>query len=970
MSDDVFSSPPPNLSETEVFSFVRKNFGDPAQIETHVGERDQNILVSLADGSKFFLKIANQAESLGGLEAQGAALAHLLERTPSFPVPKVIPNRSGKQILTIRRKDKPVEYLARAMSVIDGVPIANVHKSDVLLTRVGELLGQISTGLQGFFDLRLVRPNFFWNLDSYRTAVNWIADIDDADLRRDIASFIDAYEARACERRNLRQSILYQDANDYNILVSKQDRNEITGVIDFGDMVFGRTVNEPAIAMAYMAMNEAEPVEVMLSVLQGYVSEFPLFEAELNTLFDQIRLRLVQSICISAKRQKVFSDNQYLSVSRNPAEELFTKLMAMDTNLVSALFRSVASPAIEMKHRLGLAPSCIFSPTELRRLRAFDRTSFAASDIAVLGYGRSIGEPDASGKGAKVALGLCLRSYSRAPLFAPADAFVERVIEGETGSVLILRVSDDEPTPIFVLIRNIRSAGLLEGQAISAGASIGELAEIAQNSYETMIQVLRHSTTVDALPPQSVDREKLRRWSKICPDPRVMLDLPEELFENVVSSPEVLQKRRRKFLAPSLSLSYKSPLSIVRGVGPYLIGHDGRHYLDMVNNVTHVGHCNPRVVRAIQEQVATLNTNARYLHTAILDYAERLTSTLPDPLNVCIFVNSGSEANEVALRMARAHTGRAGAIAIEGAYHGHSTALIDVSSYKFDGPGGAGRKPHVHLAPVPDPYRGAHTGYSEQSAQRYADELQSVIAEVSETHEEPALFICESLQGVGGQIIPPKSYLRHAFRVAREQGLVCIADEVQVGLGRVGSHMWAFDSQDAVPDIVTIGKPIGNGHPVSAVVTTPEIAASFANGMEYFNTFGGNPVSCAAAIAVLDSIEEEGLQQNAHVVGSYLLERLNELAQTHTLIGDVRGLGLFIGVELVRDRDTKDPASEEALFVVEHLRTNGILLSTEGPYNCVLKIKPPIVFRQEHADDFLKALDLALTAAVERGGRA
>ena len=363
---------------------------------------------------------------------------------------------------------------------------------------------------------------------------------------------------------------------------------------------------------------------------------------------------------------------------------------------------------------------------------------------------------------------------------------------------------------------------------------------------------------------------------------------------------------RRRLIGPNLSIAYRAPLHMVRGHMQYLFDRHGRPYLDCVNNVCHVGHSHPRVVEAIACQAAALNTNTRYLHDHLLTYAERLTATLPDPLEVCFFVCTGSEANDLALRLARAATGRHGIVAVDAAYHGHTGCLIEISPYKHDGPGGSGTPPHVRIVGMPDPYRRG-TGDDPVAGAALAEEVATAAASLAAAGHGTAAFIAESLLGCGGQVVPAPGYMPRAFELARDAGAVCIIDEVQVGFGRVGSCFWAFEALGVVPDIVTMGKPIGNGHPMAAVVTTRAIADAFANGMEYFNTFGGNPVSCAAGLAVLDVIEDEGLQAHAHDVGAALLRDLEALAERHALIGDVRGLGLFLGAELVTDRATPRP---------------------------------------------------------------
>src|ERR1019366_1979477 len=350
--------------------------------------------------------------------------------------------------------------------------------------------------------------------------------------------------------------------------------------------------------------------------------------------------------------------------------------------------------------------------------------------------------------------------------------------------------------------------------------------------------------------------------------------------------------------------------------------------LDCVNNVAHVGHSHPRVVEAAASQMALLNTNTRYLHEHLTGYIERLTATLPEPLRVAFLVTSGSEANELALRLARAHTGGNQVVVVDVAYHGNTNALVEISPYKFNGPGGRGKPAHVHIAPMPDVYRGPHRG--PDAGARYAESVADAAGNAARQASGLAAFFCESALGCGGQIILPSGYLKDAFAAVRASG------------------------------IVTMGKPIGNGHPMGAVVTTPEIAASFANGMEYFNTFGGNPVSCAVGLAVLDVIRDEELQQKALSTGNHLLAGLRELAARHPIIGDVRGLGLFLGFELVRDQETKEPAAAEASALVDRMKDLGVLLSTDGPFHNVIKIKPPMVFSRADADTLLDRLDAPL----------
>ncbi|KAM3939041.1 ethanolamine-phosphate phospho-lyase [Leptodactylus fuscus] len=437
-------------------------------------------------------------------------------------------------------------------------------------------------------------------------------------------------------------------------------------------------------------------------------------------------------------------------------------------------------------------------------------------------------------------------------------------------------------------------------------------------------------------------------------------------------SKEKTIEMRKKHIGPSCKVFFaKDPIKIVCAKGQYMFDERGERYLDCINNVAHVGHSHPEVTKAAVKQMELLNTNSRFLHDNLVQYAERLTATLPEKLSVCYFVNSGSEANDLALRLARQYTGHQDVITLDHAYHGHVTSLIDISPYKFQQLGKDAKKDYVHVAPSPDIYRGNYREDHPDPGAAYADEVNSIIKEAHENNRQIAAFIAESMQSCGGQIIPPPGYFQRVKEYIHKAGGVFIADEVQVGFGRVGKHFWSFQLQgeDFVPDIVTMGKPIGNGHPMSCVVTTKEIAEAFgATGLEYFNTFGGNPVSCAVGLAVLDIIEKEDLRGNAIRVGNYLVELLQEQKEKHQMIGDIRGVGLFIGVDLVKDRQLRTPATAEAQHIIYKLKEKRILLSADGPHRNVLKFKPPMCFAKEDAKMVVDAIDELLTAFEEARG--
>ena len=420
---------------------------------------------------------------------------------------------------------------------------------------------------------------------------------------------------------------------------------------------------------------------------------------------------------------------------------------------------------------------------------------------------------------------------------------------------------------------------------------------------------------------------------------------------------EQLVDRRRRAMGPAYRHFYREPLYIVRGEGVWLYDNDDRRYLDCYNNVPSVGHCRPEVVDALSRQAATLNTHTRYLHHAIVEYAEMLADTLPGDLSVCTLVCTGTEANDLAYRIARTVTGNEGAICTRGAYHGNSTLVSELS------PGFGRRRPKpdfvVDVDP-PDVYRGPFGSDEPDYIDRYVSLVDDAVDELAGYGHSPAMMIIDSIYDAAGVHTPPPEYQQRLHEKVRAAGGLVVCDEVQAGLTRMGENMWGFQDSDVVPDIVTMGKPMGAGHPLAVVVTTPEIAADFARDSGYFNTFGGNPVSAMVGKTVLEIVQREGLLGNVRNSGNYLRSGLEQLAQKHRLIGDVRGKGLFLAVDLVRDHDTKEPAASEAADVIEHMREDGVLVALIGEQRNALKFRPPLVFTTEHADIALQAFDHAL----------
>ena len=819
----------------------------------------------------------------------------------------------------------------------------------------------------------------------------------------------------------LPRGVVHNDGNDYNILVGPPDaspesfgRRAIAGIIDFGDMVRSYRLAEPAVVCAYAMLGKDDPLAAAGRVLAGYQSVAPLGELEWDLVYPLMVLRLLMSVAICARQASLRPDNDYLLVSNRAAWDLLAKLDLVPFRLARARLRDACSlPPVPETERFAawlaarrpafgpvLPPALLSGPRTVLDLGvgspliddpriAGDTAAFSALVFGEmkkrgcpLGVGRydearivyasaafrPPGRPLAEGR--KVHLGIDLFVEPGTPVLAPMDGVVLSAVDNaarqDYGPTVILEHKAETaagPFAFWTLYGHLKRdsiAGLAAGRAVRKGDPIGAVGPFPENGDwppHLHFQVILDRLDRAGEFPGVARPSERGVWLALCPDPSPLLGLPEGEARPARLEPDEIIRLRKSFLGPSLSISYRRPLKIVRGFMQHLYDDEGRVYLDSVNNVPHVGHGHPRVVDAVRRQIGVLNTNSRYLHDTLVLYARRLAALLPDPLEVCFIVNSGSEANDLALRLARNATGRTDMVVVDGAYHGHLTSLIEISPYKFAGPGGPGKPPHTHAVPAPDVYQGPFHGDDPEAGPRYAAFVREAIERARADGREVAGFIHESLLSCGGQVVLPPGFLRDAYRYVRKAGGLCIADEVQVGFGRVGTHLWGFETQGVVPDIVTMGKPIGNGFPLAAVVTTREIADAFASGMEYFNTYGGNPVACAAGMAVLDVLEDEKLQANALAVGARLKTGLEALKDRHPVVGDVRGLGLFLGVELVLDRESRGRATPQAAYVAERMREEGILVSTDGPFRNVLKIKPPLVYTAADADLLVATLD-------------
>ncbi len=925
---------------------ARERYGIEARATALPGEIDLNFALDGAAG-RHVLKLYAPATDPDLLDLQDAALEHL---AAVDAVPRLIRPRGGA-------RTQQGERLVRVLTWVAGAPwAASAVHTPAMLASLGRTVAGVDRALASF-DHPALPGRLRWNM----LAAGDLA----GDATGDAAAVLERFGAETLPRlRALPAQAIHNDANEHNVLVG--DDGAVCGLIDFGDLCRAPRVCGLAVACAYAMAMLPVPERELLPLVAGYHEVAPLGPDELALLPDLIRARLAMSIAMAVRQRRDQPDNEYLLISQEAVPALLSRLGPVPHELEHLRLRSAcgyeAVPhARAVRGFLQTAePGPVCGPP-LETAPVLDWSAGTAGAGAPPATVPSIGRyledreiydsaafaTELPGERRTLHLGVDVFLDAGEPILAPLEGVVRdsahRPAARDFGGVVLVDHATPDGVTFHTLYGHLSAELPAPGARLARGDVIGVIGTAEENGgWAPHLHLQLLSTDLGAgcgvhgvgtLAERDV-------WESVSPDPNLLLGLRGGVRAEPSRLTTDVRAARSSSISRSLSVAYAEPLRIVRGEGAYLYDEHGDAYLDLVNNVCHVGHAHPRVVRAAAEQMARLNTNTRYLHDLLVTYARRLAATLPDPLNVVFLVNSGSEANDLALRLARAHTGARDVLVLEHAYHGNLSALVEISPYKFDGPGGSGRPAHVHVCTLP------------RSAEDAGD-VQRRAAGIA-----PAAFIAESLPGVAGQVVLPAGYLEAAYAHARAAGAVCIADEVQVGFGRVGSSFWGFELGGVVPDIVTLGKPIGNGHPLGAVVTTPAIARSFETGMEYFNTFGGNPVSCAAGLAVLDVIADERLQSHAARLGARIMEGLRELAARHPLIGDVRGAGLFIGVELTPPGG--GPATAEAAAVVERARHARVLLSTDGPGRNVLKIKPPMVIGDADAERFLAVLDAAL----------
>lgn len=993
---------------TLITSKVNEHYGLELRLKQLGGELDLNYTGTHQDGQRFIVKLMHAGCAEGRVAYQCAAMQHLASKELPIKLPEVIPSLDGSPFINIEVEgNKRILWI---LSYCEGTLWADFNPhSEVLMKSFGESIAHLAHGFEGF-DHPAIREGNYWEITrslEHRPLATYIK----GPCQQIAEEVFDKFEKKILPAiLQLSFSAIHNDANDQNVLVQTNEAGipKVSAIFDFGDMCWQPIICEIAVALTYALFGQEAPIAAACRFLEGYSKKRDISVEELSVLLDLIRIRLAVSLGTSSYRQIENPNDPYITISQAPAKELLLKLSGISDELALAHFKIACgipinshfaavihhlqnpqnrpAPIINMggKHcildlsagssLLGASPKSLELETLTHKVEAYMQAQSAQYGIGRYLEPRRIytselfvGKSYTTKPNRCVHLGLDIFCDAGTPVYAPYDGTVEIATindqELDYGGLIVLRHITSEGHPFFTLYGHLSHQSIEQlqtGQSVKAGEQIAELGEPHENggwAPHLHLQIILDLLDLGADFPGVCKASEVGLWKALCPNPALLIPSlnPKEI--NAWPHPEDLLERRRNLLGHNLSLSYKKPLHIVAGYKQFLYDSHGQAYLDVYNNVPHVGHQHPHVVAAIQAQAALLNTNTRYLHDYILQYAERLTAKMPTGLDVCFLVNSASEANELALRLARTYTGRKDMLVVEGAYHGHTSSLIDISPYKFNGPGGKGAPDWVHQVPIPDDYRGNYKRGTENIGALYAQEVQEKLDQLAAQGKQVAAFIAETYPSVGGQIMPPEGYLKNVYEHLRAHGALCIADEVQTGFGRLGDSFWGIDSQEVIPDIVVLGKPIANGFPMGALVTTREIADAFANGMEFFSTFGGNPVACAAGNAVLDVIEAENLQDNARDLGAYFVSELRRMQQQFEVIGDVRGEGFFLGIELVKDRTTLAPDEAATRYVVNRLCEEHILAGVDGPMHNVIKIRPSMVIERRDMEHVVEVME-------------
>jgi 4-aminobutyrate aminotransferase-like enzyme/Ser/Thr protein kinase RdoA (MazF antagonist) len=986
---------PPVVDPGVAVRLLRERFGLEGDLTELESQQDRNLLVVTPAG-RYVLRFDNPATPRAELEAQDAALAHLAVRLGAEPdplaVPRPVADDDGRTILDVDLGTGAGPGTARLLTWVDGLPLGERGPLDAsTLRRVGGLVARV---LGALVDLDHPGAERVCQWDLARTPALHaaLAPSVPAALATRVDAAVDAAAPTITRHAaELPRQTIHGDLHPDNLLVTvgADGVARPTGLIDVGDLVVGWRIAELAVAAAGAVIRRPDAVPMVLrELVRGATTDehaLALTDVELAVVVPLVRWRVAMETMAAAHQVVIDPANDYAAEQLPRLERALDALADHDDALLGAV---VALAAGRDALRVGGAPTLparalgdwlpdhagasavpvdlsVTSPLlpgadwrDAGRIAAAIAGAVPAGAVPVGRWreGRLVATPPPGPtEPATVSLGVDLLVAAGTPVTSALDATVRHVDD----RALVLAVEADGERAGFDVVVEGLVPSIAGAAVIAAGDALGDAAPPAAGDRlpaRLTLRVTPPGVASPALAPGSL----AEAWTAVCPDPSALVGIDAAAEPD---DPAGLARRRDRVLARAQERYYDEPPRIERGLGAWLVDTRGRAYLDVVNNVAAVGHSHPDVTAAVSRQLGVLNTNSRFLYEPMVAFAERLVALLPDPLDSVFLVNSGSEAVETALRLARIATGRRDVVCLAGAYHGWTTATDEITTPVL------GREkpiePWVHPLASPYLHRGPHgpgSGGSEaERAARLTAEAVARIETLAASGTPPAAFVSEAFLGNAGGIALPPGYLAAVYAAVRAEGGLCVADEVQVGYGRTGTTFWAFEHEGVVPDIVTVAKMVGNGLPVAAAITTRAVAERFAEHDAFFSSSGGSPVGCAAGLAVLDVIERERLQANAAAVGERFSAGLAALAERHAVIGALHGRGLYQGVELVVDRATMTPAPVLARRVCERLREHGVICQPTGEDGDVLKVKPPLVIAHEEADAVLAALDGVLT---------
>ncbi|MDT5282207.1 MAG: hypothetical protein QOJ20_3402, partial [Mycobacterium sp.] len=924
--------PAPQVSEAQAEEILRVHYGMRTRAKSLGSNQDKNFVVVGASGDiAGVLKIANPAFTATELEAQDLAAELIAGAEPSLRVAVPIPNTAGEKCTTITGLVDRTAYVRLLRYLPGGTLVESGYVSPSAIAGLGAVAGRVSRALERFTHPgldRVLQWDLRYGTDVVAALISHVADPSDRGRLQAVAG--EAWSRIAPLADELPRQAAHLDLTDANVVVSRSAGGaaQPDGVIDFGDLTNSWAVSELAItASSVLGHPGTEPTSV-LSAVRAFHAIRPLTTAEVDALWPMLVLRSAVLIVSGAQQGLLDPDNPYLTDQSGRERRMFEQATSIPINVMTEVIKAdlglAARPAAVARSTpladvgsvvtLDLSTTSdaydvAFEPDGTLRPGIEDELARAAvqdgARLVVTQYGEarlsrtrrlSQESPDV------VATGISLWAASTTRLVAPWDGQI-------VGDGLTLRGDDYELT--------------LAGVSAVASGSVAAGQPLADAPAEQWVEVGVRPVGAPAA-PLFTRSEPAPGWLALTRDPRPLLGLPAV---EVPDTGDLLSRRDASF-APVQEFYYRTPPQIERGRRHYLMSTAGRTYLDMVNNVTVLGHAHPRIADTAARQLRKLNTNSRFNYAAVVEFSERLAAMLPDPLDTVFLVNSGSEASDLAIRLATAATGRRDVVAVREAYHGWTFGTDAVSTSTADNPNALATRPDwVHTVESPNSFRGKYRG---ADAVRYAGEAVQQIEQLVADGRAPAAFICESVYGNAGGMALPDGYLQQVYAAVRAAGGLAISDEVQVGYGRLGEWFWGFTQQDAVPDIVSIAKSTGNGYPLGAVITSRAVADAFRSQGYFFSSTGGSPLSCAIGMTVLDVLRDEGLQENAARVGAHLKARLQALQDKHPIIGTVHGIGLYLGVEMIRDPETLEPAAEETSAICERMLELGVIIAPTG----------------------------------------